>query len=76
MNTRNNWKSLLGYANEDLAKHGLSIDVNDKEEKGFFGCFIKRGNKTLETYAENFYEDELDGLVTEAWNYALNKYKN
>lgn len=74
MNTKKEWKILLKQANEELAKHGVSIDVNDNDEEGYFKCEIFVDGKHFETYAENFYEDELDNLVNDVYHYALNKF--
>jgi len=70
MNRINNWKQLLGHANEELKPKGFSIRVTDDGE-GFFDCKIYKGRKLLETYAENFFEAELPDLVNEVWGYTL-----
>ena len=72
MNRRNEWQKLLALANADLKQYGYSLDINDKGDKGFFKCNILRGRKVEETYAENYYEDELDELVNEVWAYVKN----
>ena len=69
MNRRNEWQSLLKTANEELKSKGLAIDINDGDEEGFFKCNILKDGKVVETYAENFYEDELETLVDEALTY-------
>lgn len=69
MNRRNDWKQLLKSANEDLTPHGYALKVHEPEEKGFYACRILKDGKTVETYAENYYEDELSDLVNEAWHY-------
>lgn len=69
MNRVNNWEQLLEYANEELAKHGYTIDVNDDDERGFYECDILKDGEVVEVYAENYYEDELSGLVNDAWHY-------
>ena len=75
MNTRNEWKKQLEYANEELAKYGVSIDINDNDEEGFYNCEILKDGKVVETYAENYYENELSDLVTEVWHFALKTFK-
>ena len=74
MNTHFDWKELLKSANRELCRYGINIYVGDNDDKGFYKCLILKDGDVLETYAENFYENELDDLVTDAWNYALNKY--
>ena len=69
MNSRKEWQNLLKLANEDLKQYGYRLSVNDDEDEGFFSCIIYKGNKEVDIYAENFYENELDELVNEAWHY-------
>ena len=71
MNKYNDWKNLLKIANEDLEKTGYSLLIVEPEE-GFYNCEIWRGGTVAEVYAENYYEDELSDLITDAWHYALN----
>lgn len=73
MNTRNEWQKILRLANEELKPKGYEIRISDKSDPGFFSCKIYKGRKLLETYAENYYESELEDLVTDAWVYAKNK---
>lgn len=75
MNTRNEWKKLLEIANDDLGLYGLALDVNDNDEEGFFKCDILKNGEVVETYAENYYEDELDDLINDAWDYAKSNLK-
>lgn len=74
MNTYNDWKHLLQLANEDLNKIGYSILITEPEE-GFYSCEIWKDGELVETYAENYYENELSDLLTEVWNY-INYIKN
>lgn len=69
MNRRKEWKNLLKIANEDLKPYGYALDVNDDDEEGFFKCEILKDGEVVDTYAENYYEDELDELVNDAWHY-------
>jgi hypothetical protein len=71
MNRRNNWENILKIANEDLDKHGYSILVVEPEE-GFYNCEIWKDGEMVELYAENYYENELNDLVTEVWHYINN----
>ena len=70
MNRRNEWENLLKTANEDLKADGIRISIDDDEEEGYFRCIIYKGNRKIETYAENYYEDELGELINDAWSYA------
>lgn len=67
------WKEVLKTANEDLKQSGYRLSVNDREERGFFKCVIYKGNKKVETYAENYYAHELLELINEAWSYVKHK---
>lgn len=70
MNTRNNWQNLLNIANADLKQNGnFRLSVTDRGDKGFFRCIIYKGNKKVQTYAENYYENELEELVNDAWHF-------
>ena len=70
MNRTNNWKELLSHANEELKPKGYSIRII-RDGSGCYTCKVYKGRKLLETYAENYYEDELSDLVTEAWHDVL-----
>lgn len=74
MNTYNDWEYLLQLANEDLNKAGYSILIT-APEKGVYNCEIWKDGELDETYAENYYENELSDLVTEVWHY-INYIKN
>jgi hypothetical protein len=67
MNRYNDWQGLLKMANEDLDKFGYSLLIVEPEE-GFYNCEIRKDGELVETYAENYYEDELTDLITEAWH--------
>lgn len=68
MNRYNDWETILAYGNEDLEKTGYSILIVEPEE-GFYDCEIRKDGKLVEVYAENYYEDELQDLVTDAIHY-------
>lgn len=70
MNRRNDWENLLRYSNEDLEKTGYSLLITEDEE-GFYNCEIWKDGELVETYAENYYEDELSDLITDATHYAF-----
>ena len=75
MNKCNDWKRLLEIANVDLALYGLALDVNDNDEEGFFSCYILKDGKVVYTYAQNYYENELDELIDDAWHFVkVNKW--
>ena len=73
MNKRNDWENLLELANKDLARQKISISITCPEEEGFYRCDILQDGIVVETYAENFYEEELSDLITEAWHYVNSK---
>ena len=70
MNRTNNWKQILALANEELKPKGLSIRITH-DGSGNYACKIFKGRRLLQTFAENYYEDELADLVNEAWHHAL-----
>ena len=71
MNTRNDWENLLSIFNKDLEKTGYSIKITDYNNDGCYTCeFIKYGVSVM-VYAENYYEDELSSLITDAHHYIL-----
>ena len=70
MNTHNDWKNLLSIFNEDLEKTGYSLLIVEPEE-GFYACEILKNGELVETYAENYYEDELSDLITDAAHHVL-----
>ena len=71
MNTRNDWENLLRIFNKDLEKTGYSIKITDYNTDGCYTCeFIKYGVSVM-VYAENYYEDELSSLITDAHHYIL-----
>ena len=73
MNRYNDWENLLSYANEELKEFGYQIRLSCKD--GFYNCNIYKGKKKVETYAENYYEDELSELINDAWHYVNITYK-
>lgn len=68
MNRINNWKNLLKIANEELSRNGYELKIYKDEQDCYF-CDVWKDGKALEIYAENYYEDELSDLVTDAWAY-------
>lgn len=73
MNRINNYDQLLGYANKELKPKGYSIKLR-KDEDGYYSCEIRKGRKLLEVYAENYFENELADLVTDAWHYVTTHF--
>ena len=71
MNKRNSWKQLLEYANEELKPKGYAIHIFDYDGEGYYICEILKDGVSVEVYAENFFEYELDELVNEVWHYIL-----
>ena len=70
MKRRNDWENLLRIFNEDLEKTGYSIDIVQPED-GYYNCEIWKDGKRVEVYAENYFEDELSSLITDANHYIL-----
>jgi hypothetical protein len=68
MNRCNDWQTSLKYANEDLEPTGFSILMVEPEE-GSFDCQVWKDDEFLETYAGNYYEDELCALIEDAVAY-------
>ena len=62
------WMKSLHYANETLEDKGCQIVISEPEEEGFFQCDIIV--RRTETYAENYYENELTDLIEDAFHYA------
>ena len=62
------WKSVLENANKDLGKDGYSLLITEPEE-GLFNCEIWLNGEFVETYAYNYYENELEDLITDACAY-------
>jgi hypothetical protein len=72
MNRYNDWENLLRISNEDLEKTGYSIDIVQPED-GYYNCEIWKDGKCVEVYAENYFEDELSDLVSDAFHYVFSK---
>lgn len=68
MNRYNDWKNELRIANEYLDKTGYSLLITEPEE-GCYDCEIWLNGEKIDTYAENYYEDELADLITDAWSH-------
>ena len=71
MNTHNDWENLLRIFNEDLEKTGYSIKIINYDNDGYYIGEILKDGVSYEVYAENFYEDELSDLITDAHHYIL-----
>lgn len=67
MNKHNEWKALLKNANEELKPKGYEIQF--KCTDGCYDCIIKKNGRKTETFAENYYEEELQELVNDAWHH-------
>ena len=81
MNRCNDWRGLLKMANEDLNKHGYSLLIVETEDEpeegfGFYNCEIHKDGELVETYAENYYEDELSSLIIDAEAYVKQEIIN
>ena len=71
MNTRNDWENLLRICNEGLGKTGYSIKITDYYDDGCYTCEFMKDGVSVMVYAENYYEDELSSLITDANHYIL-----
>lgn len=71
MNIHNDWENLLRIFNEDLERTGYSIKITNYNNDGYYICEILKDGVSYEVYAENFYEDELSNLITDAHHYIL-----
>lgn len=71
MNTHNDWENLLRIFNEDLEKTGYSIKITDYYNDGCYTCEFYKDGVSVMVYAENYYEDELSDLITDANHYIL-----
>ena len=71
MNTRNDWENLLRICNKDLEKTGYSINLIHFKEDDTYNCEILKDGVSVMVYAENYWEDELSDLITDANHYIL-----
>lgn len=72
MNRYNDWQGLLKMANEDLEKFGYSLLLTEDEE-GYYNLEVWKNGEFFDIYAENYWEDELTDLLTEAWHDLLHR---
>ena len=70
MNTHNDWENLLSIFNEDLEKTGYSLVITEDED-GYYACEVWKDGKFIDIYAENYWEDELSDLITDATHHIL-----
>lgn len=70
MNTHNDWENLLRICNEELEKTGYSLLLTEDEEE-YYSCEIWKDGKMFGIYAENYWEDELTELITDAFHHVL-----
>jgi len=68
MNRRNDWQYLLKIANEDLEKKGYSLHLVEDED-GYYSCEVWKDGEFIDIYAENYWDDELSELITDAWHH-------
>lgn len=71
MNTHNDWENLLRIFNKDLERTGYSVKIINFNNDGYYICEILKDGVSYEVYAENYYEDELSSLITDAHHYIL-----
>lgn len=72
MNKCNDWENLLRISNEDLKKSGYSLRIVEDDE-GYYSCEVWKDGKFIDVYAENYWEDELSDLITDAFHH-INTY--
>lgn len=79
------WQPLLTKANEDLRQYGVMLIVDCVDDCFYsleirYGLNPKKPNilqyKEKEDYADNYYDNEMEALIKEAWPYAKNKAKS
>lgn len=68
MNRCNDWENLLRISNEDLEKTGYSLRIVEDED-GYYSCEVWKDGKFIDVYAENYWEDELSDLITDAFHH-------
>lgn len=73
MNKCNDWENLLRISNENLEKSGYSLLIT-KDDEGYFSCEIRKDGELVEIYAENYFEDELSDLITDAFHHIFSRY--
>ena len=61
------WKALLDKANENLKEYGAQLRVSRQRGGGDYSLDVDWRDGETELYASGFYEDELAGLISEAW---------
>lgn len=71
-NKVNNWQEVLELANANLKKYDAEIGVYDHDDVYSVTTVV---NGLEEEYADNYYEDELDDIINDAWAHALAKAK-
>lgn len=74
-NRVNNWQELLKLANKDLKPHKIEISASLIDADETYDILIDN-NGITETYASGYYEDELSGLINDAWAHALSLTHN
>lgn len=73
MHKMKEWQTQLKNANERLAPLGMRLTVSEDEE-GFFALHVcGPGADEGFIYAQNYYEDELERLISDAEAYARTK---
>lgn len=60
------WEALLDKANENLKKYGAELTVG-KEKGDTYRMDVRWTDGDWDNYALGHYEDELAGLINEAW---------
>ena len=74
-NRHNNWKKLLKLANSNLKNYGVKMNVVHVDDTANYDLHIVYPDGTTDIFAQNYYEDELDELINDAWSHARAKVK-
>ena len=61
------WKALIGKANENLKEYGARMQFRHSEDDSY-ALVVNWNDGEQDEYASGFYEDELAGLISEAWS--------
>lgn len=65
---KENWEQLMDAANRELKDYG--VQLRTECEEGEYDLYIDWDNGESETYAQGYYENELDPLILEAKQHA------
>lgn len=61
------WEAALEKANENLKEYGARMEVRQTMGGNGYALLVHWSDGETDCYASGFYEEELDGLIGEAW---------